>query len=138
MGNYRYAFIIYTPAQWTVLGNVAQVVPPTNIGAYTVNSQEAWYLYEALKATFAAYKQHKDASVRMIIHIFGNYVFLNLQDVHQHLVGYSPLELLAYLKTTYVTDTQKRDDITAIDTKIRPTFLMDMMIETYFNNLTSC
>ena len=57
-------------------------------------------------------------------------MFLNLQDGHQHLVGYSLLELLAYLKTTYVTDTQKRDDITAMDAKMRLPFLMDMMIET--------
>ena len=69
-GNYGYAFIIYTPAQWTALGNAAQVVPPTDIGAYTGNNQRAQYLYESSKATFVGYKQHKDASVRMIIHIF--------------------------------------------------------------------
>ena len=43
-----------------------------------------------------------------------------------------------YLKTTYVTDTQKHDDITAMDAKMHLPFLMDMMIETYFKNMTSC
>ena len=76
-----------------------------------------------------AYKQHKDTSVRMIIYIFGNDVFLNLQDVHQHLIGHSPLEFLVYLKTTYITDTQKRDDTTAMNAKSCLHFLMDMMIE---------
>ena len=33
-GHYGYTFVIYTPSQWTALGNAAQVVPPTNIGAY--------------------------------------------------------------------------------------------------------
>ena len=76
-------------------------MPPTNIGVYTGGDQAARYAYyEALKATFVAYKQHKDVSVQMIIHIFGDAVFLNLHDVHHHLVGHSQLELLVYLKTT--------------------------------------
>ena len=45
-------------------------MPSTNIGANTGNVQAARYLYEALKSTFAAYKQHKDTTVRMSILIF--------------------------------------------------------------------
>ena len=104
-GHYGYAFIVYTPIQWTTLGNAAQVVPPTNVGAYAGNNQAARYAYEASKATYTAYKRHMDATVRMIIHIFGDNVFLNLQDVHQHLVGHSSLELLEHLEDTSVTDT---------------------------------
>ena len=78
MGYYGYLFIIYTLLQWTVLENVLHVVPPTNIGAYGSGDQAAKYTYEALEATFVAYKRHKNATVRMIIHIFGEDVFLNL------------------------------------------------------------
>ena len=85
----------FTPAQWTALGNAAQVLPPTNIGAYAGTNQAEWYAYEASKATIAAYKRHKDAVVQIIIDIFGDALFLNLHDLHQHLVGHSPLELLA-------------------------------------------
>ena len=55
-GHYGYIFIIYTPDQWTALGNAAQVVPPTNIGAYAGADQTAQYAYEASKAQFSAYK----------------------------------------------------------------------------------
>ena len=74
----------------------------------------------------------------MIIYIFGDAVFLNLQDVHQHLVGHTPLELLAHLEDRYVTDIQKRDDITAMDAKMRLPFTMNMMMETYFKNMLMC
>ena len=84
-----------------------------------------------------AYKQHKNATIRMSINIFGNDVFLNLHDDHQHLIGHSPLGILTNLETTYMTGTQKCDDITAMDAKMRLPFLMDMMIETYFKNMTS-
>ena len=99
-GNYGYSFIIYKPAQWTALGNAAQVVPPIDIGTFAGADQAARYAYEASKVQFVAYKRHKDAVVRMIVYIFGDNVFLNLQDIHQHLVGHSPLELLEYLKDT--------------------------------------
>ena len=71
--------IIYTSAQWTALGNAAQVVPPNNIDAYTGNNQRARYLYEVSKEIFEAYKRYKDTSVQIVIHIFRNDVFLNLQ-----------------------------------------------------------
>ena len=100
-GYFGYVFIINTPAQWTVLRNVAQGVLPNNIGVYAGADQVAQYAYEVSKATFVVYKQHKDAVVRMIIYIFGGTV---------------------YLETTYNTDTQKRDDITVIDAKMREPF----------------
>ena len=101
-GHYGYVFIIYTTTQWISLGNTTQVVPPTNIGAYGVGDQTARYAYEVLKTTFAAYKRHKDATVRMILYIFGTVVFLNLQNIHGFVVGHTSLELLAYLEQTYV------------------------------------
>ena len=94
----------------------------TNIDAYGGGDQAARYAYETSKATFAAYKRHKDTTVRLIIHICGEVVFLNLQEVHQYLVGHTPLELLAYLERTYVMDKQKRDDITAMDLKMHQSF----------------
>ena len=134
--HYGYTFIIYTSAQWIALGNALQVVPPTDIGAYGGGDQAERYAYEASKASYAAYKRHKDATVRMIIHIFGEVVFLNLQDIHQNLVDHTPLEFLAYLKRTYVTDTQKRDDITAMDIKMRQPISMDMTIESFSMDMT--
>ena len=97
-GNYGYSWLIYKPAEWTALGNLHQVVPPINVVAYVGANQADHYAYETQRNTYASYKRHKDATVRMIIYIFGNDVFLNLQDVHQHLVGHSPLELLAHLE----------------------------------------
>ena len=73
----------------------------------------------------------------MIVHLFGDVVFLNLHDAHQHLVGHTPMELFEYLETIYVTDTQKRDDITAMDTKIRQPFSMDMMVKSYLMDMIS-
>ena len=136
-GHYGYGFIIYTAPQWIALGNTAQVVPPTNIIVYGGGDQAAQYAYEASKTTFVAYKRHKDATVRMIIHIFATVVFLNFQDIHGFVVEHTPLELLVYLKQTYVTDKQKRDDITAMDLKMRQPFSMDQMIEGYFMGMTS-
>lgn len=113
------------------------MVPPIDIGAYEGGDQAARYSYEASKQTFAAYKRHMGETVQIIIHIFGETVFLNLQNVHQHIVGHTPLELLAHLEDTYITDTQKLDDITAMDIKIRKPFSMDNMIEDYFMDMTS-
>ena len=79
-------------------------MPPTNVGAYGGVDQAARYNYEVSKATYAAYKRHKDTTVPIIFHIFGEVVFLNIQDVHQHLVGHTPLELLEYLETTYFVE----------------------------------
>ena len=111
-------------------------MPPTNIGTYGGGDMAARYAYEASKATFSAYKRHKDATVQMILHIFGTVVFLNLQDIHSFVVGNTPLELVAYLKCTYVTAKQKRDDITAMDLKMRQPFSMDEMIEGFFMGMT--
>ena len=96
------------------------------------------YAYELQRNTYASYKRHKDATVRMIIYIFGNDVFLNLQDVHQHLVGHTPLQLLAHLEDRYVTNIQRRDDITAMDAKMRLRYTMVMMMETYFKTMLMC
>ena len=86
-GHYGYAWLIYTPAEWTALGNANQVVHPVNVVAYVGNSQAERYAYETQRSTFASYKRHKDATVRMIVYIFGDDVFLNLKDIHQHLVS---------------------------------------------------
>ena len=93
-GDYGYAWLIYTPAEWTALGNVHQVVLPVNVVGYAGAGQADRYAYELQQNTYASYKRHKDATVRMIIYTFGNDVFLNLQDIHQHLVGHTPLQLL--------------------------------------------
>ena len=74
----------------------------------------------------------------MILYIFGEDVFLNLVDAHQHLVGHTPLELLAYLEDTYITNLQKRDDITLMDAQMRLPYSMDMMMEQYFKNMGTC
>ena len=137
-GNYGYSWLIYKPAKWTALGNLYQVVPPINVVAYVGANQADCYVYETQRNTYASYKWYKDATVRMIIYIFGNDVFLNLQDVHQHLVGQSPLELLAHLEDRYVTNIQKRDDITAMDAKMRLPNTMNMMMETYFKTMMMC
>ena len=130
-----YTSIIYTPVQWIALGIAQQVVSPTNIGIYVV----------AIKQDNMPIK-HRRQHTRpinvtrtqlFVIHIFGEVIFLNLQNVHQNLVGHTPLELLEYLETTYVTDTQKRDDITAMDAKMRQPFSMDMMIKSYLMDMTS-
>ena len=97
-GDYGYAWLIYSPAKWTALGNPHQVVLPVNVVEYAGANQADRYAYELQRNTYASYKRHKDATVRMIIFIFGNEVFLNCQDVHQHLVGHTPLQLLAHLK----------------------------------------
>ena len=137
-GNYGYSFLVYTPPEWLALGNQQLVVPPADVVAYVGAGQADRYAYELQRNTYASYKRHKDAIVRMIIYIFGNDVFLNLQDVHQHLVGHTPLQLLAHLEDRYVTDIQRRDDITAMDAKMRLPYTMVMMIETYFKTMLMC
>ena len=67
---YGYAFLIYTAAEWTTLGNSNQVVSPTNVGTYIGFNQAARYRYKSRKELYAAYKSHKDATVRMVIYIF--------------------------------------------------------------------
>ena len=137
-GDYGYAWLIYTPAEWTALGNVHQVVLPVNVVGYAGAGQADRYAYELQQNTYASYKRHKDATVRMIIYTFGNDVFLNLQDIHQHLVGHTPLQLLAHLEDRYVTDIQRRDEITAMDAKMRLPYTMVMMMETYFKTMMMC
>ena len=137
-GGYGYAFVVYSPAEWTALGNAHQIVLPVNVVGYAGANQADRYAYELQRNTYASYKRHKDATVRMIIYIFGNDVFLNLQDVHQHLVGHTPLQLLAHLEDRYVTDIQRRDDITAMDAKMRLTYTMVMMMGTYFKTMMMC
>ena len=44
MAYYGYAFIVYTAAQWTALGNAHQVVHPIDVGAYLGQDQAARYL----------------------------------------------------------------------------------------------
>ena len=73
----------------------------------------------------------------MHIHIFCEDVFLSLHDAHGHIVGHTPLELIAYLTDTYVTNTQKRDDITLMDAQMRRPYSIDMMIEKYFKSMTT-
>ena len=51
-----------------------------NISVYIGADQATGCAYEASNATFVAYKQHKDTSVQMRIHIFGDAVFLNLHE----------------------------------------------------------
>ena len=80
--HYGYAFIVYTNAQWTALGNANQVVYPVNASAYVGQDQAAQYLNEAQKATYVAYKKHSDATVQMILYIFGEDVFsLNIDKI---------------------------------------------------------
>ena len=55
----------------------------------------------------------------MVIHIFGEDLFLSLHDSHGH------------------TNTQKRDDITLMDAQMRCPYSMDMMIEKYFKSMTT-
>ena len=136
-GNYGYAFIIYTDPEWLALGNALQVVAPADPPAFGGGDMAARYAYEASRITFAAYKRHKDATVRMILHIFGTVVFLNLQDIHGFVVGHTPRELMAHLENTYVTPKQRRDDISAMDMKMRLPYSMDEMIEEYFMKMTS-
>ena len=131
MGDYGYAFIIYTPQVWIVLGNALQVVPPTDPPAFGGDDMVARYAYEALQTTFVAYKRHKDAAVRMIFHIFGTVVLLNLEDIQGFVVGHTPRELVVYLELTYVTTKERRDGITAMDSKMRQPFTLDNMIEGY-------
>ena len=114
------------------------MIHPIDVGAYIGQDQAAQYLYENQKATYAAYKQHLDATVQMILYIFGEDVFLNLVDAHQHLMDHTPLELLAYLEDTYVTDLQKQEDITLMDAQMRLPYSMDMMMEQYFKNMGTC
>ena len=102
---YGYAFLIYTATEWIALGNTIQVVHPVNVGAYAGIDQAAWYRYESQKATYIAYKRFKDATVRMVIHIFGEHVFLSLHDAHGHIIGHTPVELIAYLVDIYATNT---------------------------------
>ena len=97
-GHYGYSWLVYSPIEWIALGNLLQVVPPVNVVAYAGANQADRYAYELQRNTYASYKRHKDATVRMIIYIFGNDVFLNLRDVHQHLVGHTPQQLLAHLE----------------------------------------
>ena len=132
MGHYD------TAVQWLALRNQAQGVHPTNIGAqYGGGDQAARYAYEALKTTFAAYKPHKATTVQMILYIFSTVVFLNLQDIHGFVFGHNLLKMVAQLERTYVTAKQKRDDITAMDLKMRQPFLMDDIIEGFFMEMTS-
>ena len=79
-GHYGYAFIIYSPQEWVALGNALQVIPPVDPLVFGGGNAAARYLHETQKITFQAYKRHKDATVRMILHIFGEVVFLALQD----------------------------------------------------------
>ena len=132
MGDYGYTFIIYTPQEWLALDNTLQVVPPTDPPVFGGGDMASRYAYEALRTTFIAYKRHKDATIRMIFHIFGTVVFLNLQDIHGFVVGHTPSELVAYLERIYVTPKQRRNDITPMDLKIRQPFTMDGMIEGFF------
>ena len=135
-GNYGYAFIIYSPQEWVALGNALQVIPPIDPLVFGGGDAAARYLHETQKITFQAYKRHKDATIRMILHIFGETVFLALQDPHGLIVGHTPRELITHLEQTYVTPKQRRDDITAIDLKIQQPYSMDQMIETYFVGMT--
>ena len=74
MGHYGYAFIVYTAAQWTVLGNTHQVIHPIDVSVYVGQDQATQYLYEVQKATYAAYKRHSDATVQMILYINGEHI----------------------------------------------------------------
>ena len=131
-GHYGYAFIIYSPQEWNALSNALQVIPPADPPIFGGGDAAARYLHETQNITFQAYKQHKDATVRMILHIFGEVVFLSLADNHGLIVGHTPRELITHLEHTYVTPKQRRDDITAMDLKMRQSYSIDQMIETYF------
>ena len=131
-GDYGYAFLIYSPLEWIALGNLLQVIPPVDPLVFGGGDAAARYLHGTQKITFQAYKRHKDATVPMILHISGEVVFLALQDPHGLIVGHTPRELIAHLERTYVTPKQRRDDITAMDLKMRQPYSMDQMIETYF------
>ena len=117
--NYGHAWIVYSQVEWTALGNANQVVAPIHPGIYNGNTTQEQFIYKNAIAVYETYKKHLDATVRMIIHVFGTAVFLTHMDAHGHLVGHLPTALFAHLHITYVTDRQKKNEITKIDTIMR-------------------
>ena len=53
----------------------------------------------------------------MIFYIFGETYFLALKDAHGHIVGHTPQQLIAHLRTKYVKATQKQNEITILNPK---------------------
>lgn len=74
----------------------------------------------------------------MIFYIFGETYFLALKNTHGHIVGHTPQQLVAHLRTKYVTATQKRNEIYILDAKLRLSFSTDNIIEEYFSEMIIC
>ena len=137
IGHYGYTFIIYSPQEWVALGNALQVIPPLDPPVFGGGNAAARYLHETQKIIFQAYKRHKDTTVRRILHIFGTVVFLALTDNHGLIVRHTQRQLITHLERTCVTLKQQRNDITAMDLKMRQPYSMDQMIKSYFMGMTS-
>ena len=74
-------------------------------------------------------QKHNNATVQMLLYVFGNAIFLPLQDIYGHVMGHSPLELVNHLKDMYVTTWQKKNETTKIDKLMRSPYSMDVMVE---------
>ena len=70
----------------------------------------------------------------MIFYIFDKTYFLALKDAHRHIVGHTPQQLIAHLRTKYVTATQKQNEITILDIRMRLPFSMDDIIDYFIMN----
>jgi hypothetical protein len=98
------SYIVWSNSDWLKKRQVtSQIVQPTNPGAYGGTTYQLLEAHKAKQLAWKRYKLAQAATKKMIMHVFKDYQFLELQDENGDIVGYTAIELFDHLMDQYVS-----------------------------------
>ncbi|OEU18651.1 hypothetical protein FRACYDRAFT_236930 [Fragilariopsis cylindrus CCMP1102] len=113
--DHGHSYIVWDATEWSKKRLVtSQITPPTNPGEYTGATHNAHEIHKAKLLAWKRYKLAQAATLKMIMHAFKDYHFLELQDNNGDVVGYTAIELFQHLMDQYVRPEDVADQVTAL------------------------
>jgi hypothetical protein len=113
--DHGHSYIVWSKSDWLKKRQVTSpIVPPTNPEAYGGTTHQLLEAHKAKQLAWKRYKLAQAATKKMIMHVFKDYHFLELQDENGDIVGYSAIELFDHLMEQYIQPEDVADQITAL------------------------
>jgi hypothetical protein len=113
--DHGHSYILWSNSDWLKKRQVtSQIIAPTNPGAYGGNIHQLLEIHKTQQLEWKRYKMAQAATKKMIMHVFKDYHFLELQDENGDIVGYTAIKLFDHLTDQYVQPEDLADQITAL------------------------